>query len=243
VTDAAPTPVVLLHGFAATARHWDRVIADLPPQRFDVTALELGDADELTPDGITRLLAQAAGGEFVLGGYSMGGRLALHAALAMPERISRLVLVSTSAGIDDEAQRAARRAADELLAREIEQGTIDEFVERWRGVPLFAGDPDWVAAEVAEDERRCKPAALAASLRALGPGSMTPMWERLGELAMPVAVLAGARDATYVAAGRRLADAIGLASLRELAGVGHRVALENPGAVAAALAGSAPRSG
>ena len=54
-------------------------------------------------------------------GYSMGGRLALHVALAAPERIGRLVLVSATAGIEDEADRARRRAADERLAAEIER--------------------------------------------------------------------------------------------------------------------------
>ena len=48
----------------------------------------------------------AAGPErFVLCGYSLGGRIALHVALAAPERVSRLVLVSTTAGIEDAAER------------------------------------------------------------------------------------------------------------------------------------------
>ena len=138
----------------------------------------------------------------------MGGRLALHAALAMPERVERLVLVSASAGIEDAGERERRREADEALAREIEGHDIEWFVERWRAVPLFAGDPPWVVEEVARDERRCTPATLAACLRAFGPGTMTPVWDRLGELAMPVTVLAGERDEQYVAAGRRLVAAI-----------------------------------
>jgi 2-succinyl-5-enolpyruvyl-6-hydroxy-3-cyclohexene-1-carboxylate synthase/2-succinyl-6-hydroxy-2,4-cyclohexadiene-1-carboxylate synthase len=64
---------------------------------------------------------------------------------------------------------------------------------------------------------------------------MEPMWERLGELRMPVAILAGARDLAYLHAGRRLADAIAGSSLGSLDAVGHRVALEAPEAVARAL--------
>ncbi|MGH2850591.1 MAG: alpha/beta fold hydrolase, partial [Solirubrobacteraceae bacterium] len=173
---------------------------------------------------------------FTLVGYSMGGRLALHAALALGARIGRLVLVSASAGIDDRAARERRRAADEQLAGEIETHDIDWFVERWRGVPLFAGDPDWVHEEVAVDERRCAPAALAASLRAFGPGSMTPMWDRLGELTLPVAILAGERDGAYVAAGQRLLRALPDATLTIVPGAGHRLALEAPEEVAAAIA-------
>jgi 2-succinyl-6-hydroxy-2,4-cyclohexadiene-1-carboxylate synthase len=232
------TPVVLLHGFAATARHWDRVIATLPAGRFTPIALNLADAKPLTPDGVATLVADAADGPLVLAGYSMGGRLALHAALAIPQRIARLVLISTSPGIEDAGERSARRAADDALAAQIERGTIDEFVARWRAVPLFADDPEWVHDEVEADERRCEPAQLAAALRSLGAGVMAPMWDRLRELRMPVAVVVGADDSAYEATGRRLAAAIPNATLRVVAGVGHRVALQAPGAVVDALSGT-----
>ena len=224
-------PAVLLHGFAGTARHWDRVLAF----GVDAVTLALSDADPLTADGVADLAAAAAPGKFTLAGYSMGGRLALHAALAMPERVERLVLISASAGIEDAGARTRRREADEALASEIAGHDIEWFVERWRTVALFAGDPSWVAEEVARDERRCPPATLAACLRAFGPGAMTPVWDRLGELAMPVTVLAGERDEQYVAAGRRLAGAIGNAGFQIVPGAGHRLALEAPEAIAAAL--------
>jgi 2-succinyl-6-hydroxy-2,4-cyclohexadiene-1-carboxylate synthase len=225
---------VLLHGFAGTARHWDRVAAALGPS--PALALDLLDADPLTPDGVAALVSARAPERFTLVGYSMGGRLALHSALALGTRVERLVLVSASAGIDDLAARERRRAADEQLAGEIELRGIDWFVERWRGVPLFAGDADWVHEDVAVDERRSTPASLAASLRAFGPGSMTPMWDRLGELTRPVAILAGERDEAYVTAGRRLAGALPDATLTIVPGAGHRLALEAPDAVAAAIA-------
>ena len=165
----------------------------------------------------------------------MGARLALHAALAMPERVERLVLVSASAGIEDDAERAARAAADEALAAAIERGPIDEFIARWARLPLFESDPPWVREKVASEGRDCDPAVLAACLRSLGAGAMTPMWDRLGELAMEVAVLAGERDSRYVELGRRLAAGLPRAKLTVVADAGHRIALEAPGAVAAAI--------
>ncbi len=41
------------------------------------------------------------GGELALGGYSMGGRAALLAAIASPGRITHLALISTTAGIEE----------------------------------------------------------------------------------------------------------------------------------------------
>jgi 2-succinyl-6-hydroxy-2,4-cyclohexadiene-1-carboxylate synthase len=231
-----PTPVVLLHGFAGTARHWDRVIAELPEGCFAPAALNLTDADPLTPDGVTRLVSRATAAEpMILVGYSMGGRLALHAALAMPDRIRRLVLVSASAGIEDRNEREARRLADDALAREIERDPIESFISRWGALPLFAHDPDDVAGEIAADQRRCTPGELAAVLRGLGPGTIAPMWDRLDELAMEVAILAGELDAAYVRLGRRIAASTARSSFHCLAGVGHRVALQAPREVARAL--------
>jgi 2-succinyl-6-hydroxy-2,4-cyclohexadiene-1-carboxylate synthase len=231
------TPVVLLHGFATTARHWDRVIAALPPERYTPIALKLTDADPLTPDSVAGLVAACTDEPFILVGYSMGGRLALHTALKIPDRIARLVLISTSAGIEDGDKRADRKAADDLLSDEIEQSSISSFVARWRALPLFAQDPAWVHDEVAADERRCTSGQLAAMLRGLGAGAMAPMWERLGELRMPVAILAGEYDAAYDALGRRLAASTDNSTFRSAPGAGHRVALQSPGEVVSALAG------
>ncbi len=221
--------VVLLHGFAGTARHWDRVTAALDRERYSPLALDLG------PDAL-RFVADAVPNRFILCGYSMGGRVALHVAAAAPERVTRLVLVSASAGIED---RAERLAADERLASETERGTIEQFIARWRTNPLFAGDPEWVHEEIATDTRRLAPAQLAATLRALGPGGLAPLWNRLDALTMPAVVLAGERDTRYVAAAARLAGALPRAECVIVPGAGHRLALEAPEAVARAIAACA----
>jgi 2-succinyl-6-hydroxy-2,4-cyclohexadiene-1-carboxylate synthase len=234
---AVAAPVVFLHGFAGTARHWSAVIESLPPGRFEPIAVDVADARPLTPDGVAELVAGTTGEPFTLVGYSMGGRLALHAALGMPERVRALVLVSASAGITDPGMRGARREADEALAAWIETRSIEAFIERWSATPLFEHDPGWVKQVVAGDERRCDPRTLAVCLRRLGQGAMEPMWGRLGELAMPTVILAGERDEAYVATAERLADAIPGSRLVVVRGAGHRVALEAPVAVAAALGG------
>ena len=65
---------------------------------------------------------------------------------------------------------------------------------------------------------------------------MAPLWSRLGELTMPVAVLAGELDKKYVALAQRLAAELPRAELTIVAGAGHALPLEAPAAVAAALA-------
>jgi 2-succinyl-6-hydroxy-2,4-cyclohexadiene-1-carboxylate synthase len=236
-----PESVVLLHGFSGTRRAWDGVVARLHTERYLPRALDLpghGDAADL-PGPITfagcvdRVLADSPE-RFTLCGYSLGGRVALHLALAAPERVSRLVLVSSSPGIEDPAERAARRAADNRLADELERGGragFDSFIERWRTQPLFAEEPPEVGALAREDQRRNRPSALAAVLRGIGTGEMASLWERLPELAMPVTVLAGERDAKYTALGERIVELLPDAELVVVPG-GHGLPLENPAAVA-----------
>jgi 2-succinyl-6-hydroxy-2,4-cyclohexadiene-1-carboxylate synthase len=187
-----------------------------------------------------RDVAALAAGRFALAGYSMGGRIALHVALAQPERVSRLVLVSTTAGIDDPRERARRRARDDELALWMARHAIADVADRWGAQALFAGQAPEVAAAARADRLCNAPAHLAAALRGIGTGAMAPLWERLAELRMPVAVLAGERDAKFVALAQRLAGALPRSSLTIVPDAGHALTLEAPAAVAAAITG-APR--
>jgi 2-succinyl-6-hydroxy-2,4-cyclohexadiene-1-carboxylate synthase len=236
-----PESVVLLHGFSGTSRAWDGVVERLDRERYLPLAVDLpghgaaADAPQpITFAGCVATVLERAPARFALCGYSLGGRIALHVALAAPERVSRLVLVSTSAGIEDAGERAQRRAADRCLADELEQIPFEDFIRRWRTQPLFAAEPPEVRRLASEDQRRNRPEALAAALRGIGTGEMEPLWDRLHELSMPVTVLAGEADRKFVAIARRLAAGPPAGALVVLAG-GHGLLLENPVAVARAL--------
>jgi 2-succinyl-6-hydroxy-2,4-cyclohexadiene-1-carboxylate synthase len=240
-----PESVVLLHGFSGTHRAWDGVVARLNHERYLPRALDLpghGDAadtrevggEAITFAGCVEHVLGRAPERFVLCGYSLGGRVALHVALAAPERVSRLVLVSTSAGIEDSAERAQRRFADNRLAEELESIPFEDFIERWRTQPLFADEPREVGVLAREDQRRNRPDALAAVLRGVGSGEMEPLWGRLAELEMPVTFLVGNRDAKFLALGERMVKLLPNAELTVAPG-GHGLPLENPEAVVQAL--------
>jgi 2-succinyl-6-hydroxy-2,4-cyclohexadiene-1-carboxylate synthase len=237
-----PETVVLLHGFAGTRRAWDGVAARLDAKRYRPLALDLPGHGALAgarPISFAACVEQvlaAAPPRFALCGYSLGGRIALHVALAAPERITRLALVSCGAGIEDDAERAARRRADAALAAELENEPFERFIERWRAQPLFCDDPSAVDALARADHARNQPHALADALRGLGAGEMPPLWERLGELRMPALVIAGARDAKYRQLAQRMVALLPRGELAVIAG-GHALALENPAALAHALEG------
>jgi 2-succinyl-6-hydroxy-2,4-cyclohexadiene-1-carboxylate synthase len=239
--EQVPESVVLLHGFSGTRRAWDGVVALLDPERYRPLTLDLpGHGEQAEAQrpidfatSVSSVLA-AAPERFTLCGYSLGGRVALQVALAAPERVRRLVLVSTSAGIEDPAERAARRAADDQLARELEDAPFEQFIERWRAQPLFAQEPPEVSLKAREDQGRNRPYELAAALRGLGAGAMESLWSRLGELTMPVAIVVGERDAKYRQLGLRMVELLGDGELVVLAG-GHGLPLENPSGLASVL--------
>src|SRR4051794_3158349 len=124
-----PETLVLLHGFGGTHRAWDPVLPELDHERYSPIVPDLrghGTKSGVRPvsfAGCVGDVLAAAPSELTLCGYSYGGRVAQHVALAAPERVTRLILVSTSAGIDDPESRGQRVAEDERFAADLERMT------------------------------------------------------------------------------------------------------------------------
>lgn len=224
--------LALVHGFTQTGRSWGPLAEDLASDHEVVTvdAPGHGGSADIRLDlaeGGAALADQVGPATFV--GYSMGGRFCLHAALARPELVTRLVLLGVTAGIDDATERAARVASDEQLAAGLERDGVDAFLDRWLALPMFAALPANPADRA--DRARNTAAGLASSLRLAGTGTQVPSWHRLHALDMPVLVLAGELDTKFAALGRRLVDEIGAnASFALVPDAGHAAHKEQPGA-------------
>jgi 2-succinyl-6-hydroxy-2,4-cyclohexadiene-1-carboxylate synthase len=234
--------LVLLHGFTNTGVSWSEVVGALP-ERYRPVAPDIrghGTASDVRPVSLTAVtadLSAAATAPFELVGYSMGGRLALHGALALPRRVRGLVLIGATPGIADPAARAERRAADERLADEVERMTIEEFADLWAQTAVLADQPPALRAAMREQRLSNTPAGLAAALRGLGTGALPPLWDRLGELRMPVDLVVGERDQKFRAIAAEMAAALPDARIHVVPGAGHAVHLESPAAVVEILAG------
>lgn len=235
--------VLLLHGFTHTGGSWEPVVGALG-ERYRALAPDIrghGSASDRRPvdlAGVLRDIRERAEERFILVGYSMGGRLALHLALDRPEGVERLVLISASPGIAEDGAREARRQADERLAQSIERSGIGEFAHSWAQTPVLAGLPEAAAERAHRDRLRNTPGGLAAALRGLGTGALPPVWERLGELRMPVALVVGERDHKFQDVARRMAPLLPRARVIVVPAAGHAVHLEAPGRIAQVIAGS-----
>jgi 2-succinyl-6-hydroxy-2,4-cyclohexadiene-1-carboxylate synthase len=236
---------MLLHGFTgsgpsmsevsqALARDFEVVTPDLPGHGRSIAADDgrVHSFDDCL-DRLAATLEHAGHAHAHWIGYSMGARLALAFALQFPEHVASLLLIGGRAGVEDASERAARRRADEALADRIETDGIEAFVDEWLEQPLFASQQR-LGCEFVAVQRRQRldndARSLAASLRGLGPGAQPSLFDELPRLDVPVLLIAGALDRTFVAHARDLERRLPDAEVREIADAGHAVHLEQPAA-------------
>jgi 2-succinyl-6-hydroxy-2,4-cyclohexadiene-1-carboxylate synthase len=235
---------VLLHGFAGDPTSWDGVPID--GERIALPG-HLG-GGPVERDWAANLAAIAAriGRCDAVVGYSLGARVAL--GLVIGGCAPRAVLISGNPGIAD-AERAARRAGDAAWATLARERGIAAFIDAWQAQPLFATQARAPAERVAARRARrlaLDPEQLARSLETMGlaempdyraafarSGSAGPRSnaQRCGVIDDRFALIAGADDAKYVAIARALPAPVEL-----VAGSGHDPLLEQPVALAGAIA-------
>jgi 2-succinyl-6-hydroxy-2,4-cyclohexadiene-1-carboxylate synthase len=224
VGPARAPEVVFVPGFMQRGDAW-RPAAERLGTRYLSVCL---DPRATTFDGrVTEVLAATRTGAALVG-YSMGGRLALHAALRDPGRLGALVLVGASAGIEDEEARAARRARDDTLADWMRGRSIEEIVARWERSPPLATQSPALRAAQRPGRVSHEPKELASLLRTAGQGVLPAVWDRLAEIECPTLVLAGERDDAYARAARRMAALLPRGRERMVPGAGHAPQLEAP---------------
>lgn len=241
VGDVRNPAMVFLHGFLGDLHDWDTVagslseafccvVIDLPGHGLSRLVPRARHNDmEGTLRAIVRLLDKLHIHQCTLVGYSMGGRIALHAGLRAPERFHRLVIESATPGLLDGEERATRRKEDEALASELE-ADFQGFLARWYGQSIFASlheHPDRLQ-RMLERRRQGRPKELAAALRALSQGTQPPLWNELDHLKAPALFMAGEYDVKY----RELAQAAARACPRGehvvVPAAGHNIHIERP---------------
>ena len=232
--DPAEADVVLVPGFMQGPSSWEPVLEHIA-RRYRAHAIEHRMHDF---EGRLAEIEAVARRGAALVGYSLGGRLALHAGLRAaddPGRFGALVILGATPGIEDPEERTRRREADEELATWIELSSIEEVVSRWERIPALAGQSSALLAAQRADRLSHDPARLAELLRSAGQGALEPAWHRLETLETPLLALAGERDQRYAAAAERMAALARDGRAAEIPGAGHAAHLERPEIFSAAL--------
>ena len=235
----------MLHGFTLGGPSWDDLTSRMPAGwRWiapDLRGHGHAPADECTMERCAADLVEMWDHLGVershVVGYSMGGRLALHVAVRLPERTRSLLTIGAHAGLEG-AERDQRRRADEELARRIETDGLDAFVQDWEAMPMFAGIArrgDEFVGRLHEIRMRNSATGLAASLRGMGAAAMQPLWDELPNIGMPCTFAAGEEDRRFIDAAVRISGLVPDSCMRAIPGCGHAAQFEDPDATAAVL--------
>jgi 2-succinyl-6-hydroxy-2,4-cyclohexadiene-1-carboxylate synthase len=221
---------VWLHGFTQSKNSAHQFRSILTGS-YEVLTIDLPGHGEnaaatATLDESADLLAETLPDEpFILGGYSLGGRVALHFALRHPERLRHLVVLSATPGIAGAAERDVRRQRDEELAARIEMIGVDAFLDEWLAQPMFRSLPKDALERAA---RSSNASGLADSLRHAGTGTQRDLTGPLRALSVATSILAGTNDVKFVGEAARLQGAIPTSISALVENAGHAAHLERP---------------
>lgn len=239
---------IALHGFTGEGADFDGLRSLLPPKAGFLapdlpghgTRRGLRGAEDYSLRAHLGIIDEAVGDHqgVTLLGYSMGGRLALHWALAHPNRWRRLILIGASPGLVTATEREERRLADAALATFLRTQGLAAFYKYWHHQPMLRTflQTDSPARDALLTRRNANvPESLALSLESVGTGSLPSLWDRLGELRGAVDLITGEGDPKFTEVARRMGERIPRARLSVVEGAGHAVHLERAGDIATLL--------
>jgi pimeloyl-ACP methyl ester carboxylesterase len=250
----AGATIVLLHAGVCDRRCWREVGARLGAAGRDVVAYDRRGFGDVSPaegpfrhvdDLLAVLDAVSPTAPVWLVGSSMGGQVALDAALEAPERIAGLVLLAPAISGDPEPDEDAYNAATDGLAGAIDAAWTageDEECNRlelrlWLDGPAepegrVSGPPRELALEMNRIVIANDRIAVADGASGLDAAS------RVQEIAMPAIVACGELDVPIqIRRSVELADALANATYRSLPGRAHLPYLEAPDEIAALIMG------
>lgn len=233
--------VVLLHGFTGSTNTWEEVVSSIDPSIEILTIDLIGHGETDKPKEARRYLVeeqvadlhelfQQIGWEhFTLVGYSMGGRLAL--AYSSKHGVDRLILESSSPGLNDQDARIERKFADEQLAQRIIEEGVPAFIDYWEQIPLFDSQKrlSHKKKKMIREERLSQTAVgLSNSLKGFSTGEQPSLWGNLNSLHIPVTLLTGELDVKFCEIAKKMLALLPNANWKIINNVGHAIHVENP---------------
>jgi pimeloyl-ACP methyl ester carboxylesterase len=222
-SQAPGLPLLLTHGFGATAGMWDPNIDALSVDRPVIVWDQRGHGSSDAPDDMDRYSEQigvadmaaildAAGADrAVLGGMSLGGYLSLAFHLAHPQRVAALVLVDTGPGYRNDAARDEWNAWVERRAQQLERGeAATDF-----------------SAEVAQAVHE-HPEGLPRAARGVMAQKDARVITSLDSITVPTLVIVGAEDTDFLASADYMHRKIPTARKVVIDNAGHAANMDQP---------------
>lgn len=219
---------VLVHGFWGQPSDWNEVLQRLPltaevlvPDLYDPGPLSPQHSLKLWCDNFARWIDKVSPAKPVdLVGYSMGGRLALHALAAYPQKFGRVLLLSTRPWLAD-VEKPLRRNWEQNWAEKFLTQPWGELEKTWDEQDVFAGSGGRPRRR-REDLRETL--ALSLTRWSVCEHTVTPEW--LKSLPMTVEYAFGALDQKFHNVAKALQDLPVKGQIKQIPQAGHRLHLD-----------------
>lgn len=228
----APTECWCLHGAVGSASDWRGLAGKLAGEGISTRSVDLWrflECESVPMPELGRRLNAEAAGEIpratrrILIGYSMGGRLALHALLEGGPW-DAAVIISANPGIRDPGEAAARRASDTLWATQALTLAWQDFIGKWNAQPILGG----AMRDSREDSKLIqRRREIARSFVDWSIGSQQSLWDRISEIKIPTLWIAGESDKKFLPIAEEASSLAGNFQLAVAPESGHRVPWEN----------------
>lgn len=216
-------PIMLIHGAGSSHLAWPAALRQLPNRPVFIPDLpqhgrSLGAAQQrIGPyaQAMLSLLDTLQLSQVIIAGHSMGGAIAQHMALTAPDRCAALILLSTAARLQVNAQL--------LQAAQTDLPQAAKLLNNWawgRHAPeaLKAADLAYL--------QTLDPALLYGDYLACHTFDVS---DRLAELTMPILIVCGAEDKMIPPAiSQGMADSLTNATIEIIPETGHWAMLEQP---------------
>ena len=223
-------PLLLTHGFGATAGMWDPNVNALSIDRPVIVWDQRGHGSSSAPDDMDRYSEQnsvadmaaildAAGADrAVVGGMSLGGYLSLAFHLVHPQRVAALVLVDTGPGYRNDEARDKWNAWVERRAQELERGqtSADASPELAQAVHLH-------------------PEGLPRAARGVMAQKDARVITSLNSITVPTVVIVGAEDTDFLAGADYMHRRVANSRKVVIDNAGHAANMDQPAAFNAAV--------
>lgn len=233
--------IICLHGFLGKSSDWDLIhsyfVVSPLASRIEWWSVDYMNQPELnstksflswTEAFNRKVLKKFPDGRRVLVGYSLGGRLALHALAAKSNIYDAAIFLSTNPGILREREKQERLQADQQWAQKFAALPWPELLGEWNAQSVFKGG----ALEPQREEGFYDRTLLSSALVEWSLAKQEDFRERITKNSEKILWLSGEKDIKFLSLAMELKKRAPGLSAEVVAKSSHRLIFDNPSEVA-----------
>ena len=226
------TKLFCIHGNFQAPSVWKPLAENLKTRNVNLDVIPIN-LENYSFDGFNRWVydfcnsVQTLAGQeksFLLG-YSLGGRLALHASLHNPKLWQGIIIVGADPGLESQEEKKLQLDKDRNWAERLKKESLEKLVDEWDAQSVFCGIGNQAPRNLGEMD----PDRLSQQFVVFSKGLQQNLAPKLAELKRPpILFLSGDKDDKYQKVGEKLAKSSSVVNTQAVPDSGHRVPWENP---------------